>query len=81
MGALSKLTGKPPPLRVGTLERLQQNLRWDSSRAQETLSVAFRPLEETLRDTVHWFSQKPSPGGAPAAEAGGRPAGLNRASA
>ena len=81
MGALSRLAHKPAPLRVDTLRRLQQNLRWDSRRAEEVLGVRFRPLEETLRDAVSWFTQEPETRGDAGVRVGAQTAKLRSSSA
>ena len=55
LSALGKLTGKAPPLEPNIVKRLQQDFHYDSTRAQQTLGAQFRPLRETLADTVAWF--------------------------
>jgi dihydroflavonol-4-reductase len=54
-GLIGRLRGQPPALRATDLKRLQRPLRWDSQKAERELGVKFRPLEETLADTVGWF--------------------------
>lgn len=54
-GLIGRLRGQPPSLRATDLKRLQRPLRWDSQKAERELGVRFRPLEETLADTVAWF--------------------------
>jgi len=51
----SIFTGKAPALRISIIKRLQTNFRFNSSKAKKELEVTFRPLEETLADTVQWF--------------------------
>jgi nucleoside-diphosphate-sugar epimerase len=60
MALASKLTGKPPALTVDKIRRLQMELRFDSQKAERVLGVRFRPLAETLKDTVAWFQRQTS---------------------
>jgi nucleoside-diphosphate-sugar epimerase len=64
---LSEVTGAPVRPNRSLLRSLQRVIRgWkpmilNSEQAVTELGVAFRPLEETLRDTVEWFRQGPRP--------------------
>jgi dihydroflavonol-4-reductase len=53
-----RLTGKPPRFTRESLELLSLGVRVDSSRAQEELGYAPRPLRETLADTIGWFVEQ-----------------------
>jgi len=55
MALVSKITGKPPELRLSHIRRLQENFRYNSSKAEHDLQVSFRPLSETLSETTQWF--------------------------
>ncbi|WP_224244714.1 hypothetical protein [Hyalangium gracile] len=45
------------PRRAGfrTLRRERTNTAFDASKAERTLGIRFRPLEETFTDAVEWF--------------------------
>ncbi len=51
------IKGKPSPLKPGIIKRLQENFWYNSSKAEKELGVAFRPLDETLADTIAWFRE------------------------
>ncbi len=51
------IRGKPSPLKPGIIKRLQENFRYNSSKAEKELGVTFRPLDETLSDTIAWFRE------------------------
>ncbi len=52
-----KIKGKPSPLKPGIVKRLQENFWYNSSKAEKELGVTFRPLDETLSDTIAWFRE------------------------
>jgi len=62
LGALSqtwaRLTGGPTSLTVEGVRVMHAKLRVDSGKARRELGVTFRPLEETLRDTVTWLRER-----------------------
>ncbi len=63
----SKLGGAPPNITRERLRAVFAERRWDASKARRDLGVSFRPIEETLRDTVRWFvEQGLAPGVRPA---------------
>jgi dihydroflavonol-4-reductase len=51
-----RLSGRPPRFTRHSLRLLSLGVRVDGSRAREELGYACRPLEETLADTVDWFT-------------------------
>ena len=56
----SRLSGKPALISWSiycTIRDEGPHARFDSARAQHYLGVTFRPLEETLADTVAWLKQ------------------------
>ncbi len=55
LSLISKIKGKPSELKPVIVKRLQKNFRYNSEKAERELGVSFRPLEETLSDTVTWF--------------------------
>ena len=55
MALASKITRKPPALKLSIIRRLQENFWYNSSKAEHDLGVHFRPLSETLSDTAQWF--------------------------
>lgn len=55
MQIISKITGKPPELKVNIVKRLLRNFWYDSSKAEKEFGIQFRPLKDTLTDTVQWF--------------------------
>ncbi|MFY1828850.1 SDR family oxidoreductase [Myxococcus fulvus] len=61
LGALAqtwaRLTGGETALTVEGVRVMHAKLRVDSSKAKRELGVRFRPLEETLRDTVDWLRE------------------------
>jgi dihydroflavonol-4-reductase len=52
-----QLTGKPVLLSRARVQSLHQKFHWSSKKALRELAIAFRPLEETLRDEVDWYQQ------------------------
>jgi len=55
METMSKITGNPPVLRVRDIRRVERMASYNSSDAETVLGIGFRPLEETIADTVGWF--------------------------
>jgi dihydroflavonol-4-reductase len=55
MQLMSQISGKPAELKPHIIKRLQKNFWYDSSKAKKTFGIEFRPIKETLEDTVHWF--------------------------
>ena len=55
MEMMSKFTGKPPAISRAHLKRIRDNFWYTSAKAERELNVRFRPLSETLTDTVQWF--------------------------
>jgi len=56
--AFARLTGKPVLLGLATLRlmvREADRSRFSAARSEEELGLRFRPMEETLADTVGWF--------------------------
>ena len=51
----SRLTGQPTLITISGIKTLRYPRPNDSSKAIRALGVSFRPLEETLRDTVAWY--------------------------
>ncbi|WP_257446683.1 SDR family oxidoreductase [Archangium lipolyticum] len=57
--AWARLTGRPVLVSwqgFRTLRRERTNMAFDSSKAERTLGLRFRPLEETFTDAVQWFT-------------------------
>ena len=54
---LSKIQGKQSPLKPDIVKRIQKNFWYSSKKAETELGVKFRPLSETLTDTISWFKQ------------------------
>ncbi|MCP4137100.1 MAG: NAD-dependent epimerase/dehydratase family protein [bacterium] len=54
---IHKIKGKPSPLKPAIIKRLQKNFWYNSSKAEKELGASFRPLKETLSDTVSWFKE------------------------
>jgi len=52
---MASLTGNETNLTVDSVRVLTQKLRTDSGKANKELDIAFRPIDETLRDTVEWL--------------------------
>jgi dihydroflavonol-4-reductase len=52
-----RISGKPPLMTPPGLRTMHARLHLDSAKAQAELGIAFRPLQETLADTVAWFRQ------------------------
>lgn len=55
METMSGFTGKPPSISRAHLKRIRDNFWYSSAKAERELTVTFRPLSETLTDTVQWF--------------------------
>lgn len=55
MGLFGKLTRKPQLIKPGIVKRLQEDFVYRSTKAEQELGVSFRPLAETMEDTVKWF--------------------------
>ena len=55
MGLVSKINRKPPKLKTDIIKRLQQNYWYDSSKAEQEFGIKFRPIKDTVDDTVKWF--------------------------
>ncbi|MCP3100635.1 SDR family oxidoreductase [Myxococcus sp. K15C18031901] len=64
LGALAqtgaRLTGGSTSLTVEGVRVMHAKLSVDSRKAQRELGASFRPLEETLRDTVAWLRERPA---------------------
>ncbi|MFY0576723.1 hypothetical protein ACN28S_22430 [Cystobacter fuscus] len=57
--AWARLSGRPVLVSwqgFRTLRRERTNTAFDSSKAERTLGIHFRPLEETFTDAVEWFA-------------------------
>lgn len=52
---MASLTKGETNLTVDSVRVLTHKLRTDSGKARKELSLAFRPIEETLRDTAEWL--------------------------
>lgn len=70
----ARLTGGSTVMTVEGVRTMHAKLRVDSRKARRELDVSFRPLEETLRDTVAWVREHEArvggvSSGAPAATA------------
>ena len=65
---LAPVTGRPAPVTVSGVRAVAAAHRVDSSRAERVLGASFRPLDETLGDTVAWFRthRRAAPATAPA---------------
>ena len=50
-----RITRRPVLLRPAGARALHAKLSWRSDKAIRELDVSFRPLDETMRDTVQWF--------------------------
>jgi dihydroflavonol-4-reductase len=53
----ARLTNTPVRLPLVGIQTLHLKRGVDSSKAERELGATFRPLEETLRDTVNWFRE------------------------
>lgn len=53
---VGKAAGRPPFLKPQMVKRLQKTFCYNSEKAERELGVRFRPIDETIRDTVQWFS-------------------------
>lgn len=54
----ARVAGRAPTVTRERLHAVFRALRWDGSKARRDLGVTFRPIEETLRDTVRWFQER-----------------------
>lgn len=52
----ARVRGRDPGITRERLRGIFADHRWDSTKARTELGVSFRPLEDTLRDTVSWFT-------------------------
>ena len=52
-----RFTHREPLLTYAGAQTAAEFAYFDSSKAQEELGLEFRPLDETLRDTVAWFRE------------------------
>lgn len=55
---VSRLSGKEPLITRKALAALRDEHPRDTTQAREVLGVDFRPMDETLRDTVAWFQDR-----------------------
>ncbi|MEW6264508.1 MAG: NAD-dependent epimerase/dehydratase family protein [Thermodesulfobacteriota bacterium] len=55
---VSRITGRPPALKPNIVRRLQESFWYSSDKAERELGVSFRPLSETMTDTVKWFQSE-----------------------
>jgi dihydroflavonol-4-reductase len=53
--AIARLRRRPTGISLQGVRMLHMKMRVSSERAVRELGVTFRPLDETLRDTVRWF--------------------------
>jgi dihydroflavonol-4-reductase len=51
----ARLTHTRPMMPVEGIKAMQAKTGADSSKAVREFGLSFRPIEETLRDTVDWF--------------------------
>jgi dihydroflavonol-4-reductase len=56
---VGRITGAPVLVTPEAIRTLQEGYDMSSEKAVQELGVAFRPLEETLRDEVAWFRARP----------------------
>ncbi len=57
-----RVSGRPPRFTRSSLQLLSLGIQVDSERARSELGYTTRPLEATLADTVHWFTDNGSTG-------------------
>ena len=55
MKLAGKISNKRPPVNPANVKRMNRDFWFSSDRAQQELDVSFRPISETLADTVSWF--------------------------
>jgi nucleoside-diphosphate-sugar epimerase len=55
MALTAEITGRPPIIKPHLVRRLQASFSYDSTKAGDALGARFRPLSETMTDTVRWF--------------------------
>ncbi|WOX46146.1 oxidoreductase, partial [Serratia marcescens] len=56
--AYSRLSGKPILLSLATVRLMRQEAdrsHYDSAKSERELALSFRPLEQTLDDTLSWI--------------------------
>jgi dihydroflavonol-4-reductase len=58
-GFYARLNHTRPMMPVEGLKAMQAKTGADSSKAMHEFGLSFRPIEETLRDTVAWFRSNP----------------------
>jgi nucleoside-diphosphate-sugar epimerase len=58
MHLASKVTGREPPIRPNIVRHLQETFVYSSQKAERDLGLGFRPLSETVTDTVRWFDAR-----------------------
>lgn len=58
MGAISKVTGKPPMLTSYAIYNLDRNNAFDSGKAVSELGYKTRPFEDSVRDTILWLAKE-----------------------
>ncbi|HEY9735796.1 MAG TPA: SDR family oxidoreductase, partial [Trichocoleus sp.] len=56
--AVGLLTHRKPDIAIPAVKFLLAKLAYDSTKAQQTLGVRFRPLDETLKDAVAWYRDR-----------------------
>ncbi|MBD0335673.1 MAG: SDR family oxidoreductase [Cyanobacteria bacterium Co-bin13] len=52
------LTGRKPDIPIEGVNFLLAKLAYDSTKAQRVLGIQFRPLDQTLKDTVSWYREQ-----------------------
>jgi dihydroflavonol-4-reductase len=57
--AAARLTGRPLLISREAIRTMHAKLRLSSAKAERELGARFRPLDETLRDVVAWYRQRP----------------------
>jgi dihydroflavonol-4-reductase len=58
MAMRSKITGKPSPIpRRDELQKLRNQKGYSHKKAKRDLGITFRPITETIADTVNWFEE------------------------
>ncbi|SES98022.1 Nucleoside-diphosphate-sugar epimerase [Natronincola peptidivorans] len=58
MALISKVTGKSSPIpRRDELRKMRVQKGYSYEKAKKELGITFRPLQETITDTVNWFSE------------------------
>jgi dihydroflavonol-4-reductase len=62
---IARLQGKEALATVNGIRTLNSGIKITSAKAMGELGVRFRPLEDTLRDTVNWYRERANAAGAP----------------